>query len=90
MAITYKETVYDISIEGTDICLQSPTHDIIIVDGYESLKDECIEEVRFPVSDGENIEWEWDGDQVQTMVYERLNEYALAHASDGDIVYHEN
>lgn len=87
--ITYQETEYSILIEGKDICLQSLHKDIIIEGGYEDLKNECIEECRFPVcADGENLEWEWDGNIVDNMVNDRLAEYAADHASEGQILRH--
>lgn len=87
--VTYKEVEYDICIEGKDICLQSIHQDIIIEGGYEDLKNECIEEVRFPIcADGESMEWEWDGDTVDNMVNDRLAEYAADHASEGSVLNH--
>ncbi len=88
-AITINETSYDLVIEGSDICLQSLHFDIIITGGYEDLKNECIEECRFPIcADGENMEWEWNGDHVEYMVNDRLVDYAIDHASEGQILNH--
>jgi len=87
-AITINEENYDILIEGSDIILQGLHRDIEITNGYSDLLDEAIELYKRPFWNGEYMEMDYDGDDVDAYINDHIAEFAKDHAADGIVIDH--
>lgn len=87
--ITFEGEEFHVTTEGDDIVLQGEKRDIEIHNAHRDLEDECIREIRYPVWNGDYMEHDWNPDHVADMVRDRLNDYALDHASEGVTLMHD-
>lgn len=86
--VTFEGEQFDILIEGSDIILQGMHRDIELTGAYEDLKNECIDEIKFPVWNGDYMESDWIPDHVENMVNDRLADYAAEIANTGTVINH--
>lgn len=87
-SVTYQGTEYDLVIEGDDICLQSLHQDIIIIGGYSDLLRESEEYCKDNAYDYYGRYVGFSQTMIEDVANRDLEEYALGHASEGEIVLH--
>lgn len=87
MSITYKETEYSVVVEGADIQLQSLHETIVIEGGWYDLRLECEDEARKTTYENGRPAM-WTNEQVERLMVDSLEDYALSHASEGLVLNH--
>lgn len=80
--ITINNVEYEIDRKDSDICLLSPTHDVIITNGFTDLEDQAA--LKYGYLDGDNLEC-LRGD-VESYVETNLNEFIIKNFTKGIVI----